>query len=96
MKRTPQISPLLTHAELLYTIGAKARQRRELLGLSRRELAAKSGVSEPTIARFELNGTATLSVMIKLARALNALDSFNSLFSTESYSSLDEFLHATS
>ena len=89
------ITNLMTHGEISRAIGLRIRAHRQFSKLSRQELAAKSGVSVPTIARLELKGVSTLSVIIKLAQALNALDTFNQLFEVSSYSSMDEFLSST-
>jgi len=82
----------LTPGEIALAIGKRARARREELGLSRSELAQKSGVSLPTISRFETKGTATVLVMAKLAHAMDAVDSFERLFSISGFKSLDDFL----
>ncbi len=62
------------------------------MGLSRNDLARRSGVSVPTISRFELHGIITLSAMIKIAQALNCVESFGSLFGTPKYESIEEFI----
>lgn len=91
IQRISPFTSLLTHGEQCVLVGKKARALREQRGLSRRELADKSGVSTATISRFELEGTATLSVMLKVADALGATETFESLFKVQTYASLDEF-----
>ena len=88
------LSDLISHQEQLRIVGAKARALRDQRRLSRGALAEASGVSVPTIARFENHGTATLSVMLKIAVALDALSSFESLFAVSSFDSLEEFERA--
>lgn len=90
------IFEFLTHAEICQEIGRVAKNRRKLSKLSRGELAAKSGVSVPTIARFENSGIATVGVMVKLAWALDATDTLSTLFAAPKYKSMDEFLQSES
>lgn len=86
------ISALLSHAEICKAIGTRARQRRKHLKLSRKELSEKSGVSVPTIGRFETGGVATLGVIVKLARTLGSVDTLERMFGVPKYKSLNEFL----
>ena len=92
MIQNPDPFTLMTHGQILRSIGAAARARRRQLNLSRRELSEKSGVSTATISRFETGGVATVSVMTKLARALESLEDLEGLFHTSRYASLEEFV----
>lgn len=91
---SPQLNNLLSHPEQLRIIGTKARTLREQKKMSRKELSSLSGVSVATIVRFERDGTGTLSVMLKIAGALKALHTFEGLFTTEHFKTLDEFERA--
>ena len=91
IKRVPHLNKLLTHGEQCRVVGARARALRKQRGFSRRELAELSGVSSATISRFENDGTATISIMLKLASSLDALESFSKIFLEETYSSLEDF-----
>jgi transcriptional regulator with XRE-family HTH domain len=55
------------------TLGERVRKRREKLGLSQRELARVSGISQPTISNIERGAQeeVTTAVLRPLARALN-------------------------
>ena len=86
------ITTLMTQSEICKTIGERVRSRRKQLKLSRKALSLKSAVSVPTISRLELKGVTTLGVLVKIAQALGAVDSFDSLFSVSKYGSMREFL----
>lgn len=61
-------------------IAAAARTRRLSADLSRKSLAARAGVPEGTIKRFESTGEIALISLLKLAQALGCLDEFAGLF----------------
>ena len=86
------ITSLMNPGEVSSAIGTRVRAARRAAKMSRKELAIKSGVSVPTIARLELTGTATLMVLIKLAQTLNLVESFDRLFVVSKFNSIDEFL----
>lgn len=88
------IPALMSHKEMCEVVGARVRSCREHFGLSRRELAEKSGVSVPTISRLELDGIATISVLIKLAMALGVTETLNGIFETPGYKTMEEFIKA--
>ena len=89
-------SALMSHKEMCEAIGQKVRNCREFHGLSRRELAEKSGVSEPTIGRLETKGIATISVLIKLATALGVTESLNDIFIVPQYKTMEDYIRAHS
>ena len=61
-------------------IATRAKARRLADNLSRRSLAARSGVPESTIKRFETTGHIALDSLLRLAVVLNGLDEFAALF----------------
>jgi transcriptional regulator with XRE-family HTH domain len=61
-------------------IAQAARARRLGADLSRKSLAARSGVPEGTIKRFEASGEIGVMSLLKLAQALGCLDEFKGLF----------------
>ena len=75
-------------------IGQKVRACREHRRLSRSELSKKSGVSTATISRLELDGTASIAVLIKLAIALGVTDSLDAIFEVPEYQTMEELLKA--
>ena len=82
----------MSHGESMRALGVRVRAKRKSLKLSRKELSEKSGVSVPTISRLELTGVCTISVLIKLAEALGAVESLDSLFQVSEFKSLEEFM----
>ena len=59
-------------AAYLTRLGARARERREALGLTRRQLAANSGLSERYLAQLELGrGNVSILLIRRLAAALD-------------------------
>jgi transcriptional regulator with XRE-family HTH domain len=78
--------------ETLRAIGERARQLRLSQQLRQDELAARAGVGVATVHRFEKTGTASLENVLRIATALRAGASFDKLFESPAYSSLDEAL----
>ena len=59
-------------------------------GWSRGELAERAGISEETVKSFERRAQITLSRLLLIARALDALDDFSPLFAPRPAGSLAE------
>jgi ribosome-binding protein aMBF1 (putative translation factor) len=58
-------------ARIRFELGASVRQRREELGLTQAELAERSGLKQPAVARLEAGGTMpTIPVLERIAEAL--------------------------
>ena len=72
---------LQTPQEVRRDIAARAQARRLLLNMSQKELAERSGVSLGSVKRFETTGEISLTSLLSIALALNALDAFANLFS---------------
>jgi transcriptional regulator with XRE-family HTH domain len=81
-----------TFHETLGRIGERARQLRLIRGMRQDELATRAGVGIATVRRFEKNGTASLQNVLRIATALGAEASFETLFEAPRYASLDEAL----
>lgn len=79
-----------TAAEVQDEIAASARARRLARNLTQDELARRSGVAIATLRRFESGGAASLSTVLAIAEALEALDGFSTLFPLPEAKSLDE------
>jgi len=78
--------------ELAKQIGEKAKAQRLSMNLTRKTLAQRSGVPEPTLRRFESTGLVGFVALLQIADALGCMDDFNSLFSVKPSLTLDEFL----
>lgn len=79
-----------TAAELQDEIAVSARARRLARNLTQEELATRSGVAIATLRRFESGGPASLSTVLAIAEALDALEAFATLFPLPEAKSLDE------
>lgn len=84
---------LETPMDLRETIGYAARQRRIALGLTQAELSQRSGVPLGTLKRFERLGEVSLSSLLALAEAMDALEAFHRLFPLPEARPLDEIEH---
>jgi transcriptional regulator with XRE-family HTH domain len=58
-------------ARIRFELGEAVRLRREELGLTQAELAERTGLKQPAVARFEAGGTMpTIPLLERLAEAL--------------------------
>jgi transcriptional regulator with XRE-family HTH domain len=67
-----------------------ARARRIAGDITQSDLAARSGVSLASLKRFEQTGQISLTSLLRLAMALNALNDFAALFPPLNAHSFDE------
>jgi len=74
------IPALNTAADLREAVRLAAQSRRIALGITQVDLAARSGVPFGTLKRFERLGEISLSALLAIADALDAVDSFHALF----------------
>jgi transcriptional regulator with XRE-family HTH domain len=77
-------------------IATRFRDRRLELNLSRKTLAARSGVTEATLKRFENFHEISLKHLLMLAVVLGASEDFETLFTHKRYESLDEAIRISS
>jgi transcriptional regulator with XRE-family HTH domain len=73
-------------------IGELARDRRLASNLTRKTLAARSGVPESTIRKFETTGAISLLGLLRLADALECMNDFGALFPQKPSVTIDEFV----
>ncbi|HRV90434.1 MAG TPA: helix-turn-helix transcriptional regulator [Prolixibacteraceae bacterium] len=71
-------------------MASRFRERRLELNLSRKTLAARSGVTESTLKRFENSHEISLKHLLMLAVVLGASEDFETLFTHKRYESLDD------
>ncbi|GAA6202847.1 helix-turn-helix domain-containing protein [Aquicoccus sp. SU-CL01552] len=74
------ILDLDTPSDMQDRVRAAARDRRLALGLTQSDLATRSGVPLATLKRFEQKGQVSLTGLLALAGALDALAGFGALF----------------
>lgn len=85
-----------TPVETLNRLVPHVRSMREQAGMSRRELAERTGISESTYRHFEETGQISLERFLRIAEVLGFLSRIDALFSPhapesdESFKSLDE------
>lgn len=75
---------------LIEILASNCRKRRLEKGLSRRHLAAFSGVPEPTIAKFEQSGKISLESFVRICNELGYYDELSRILSTAKYSTVAE------
>ena len=81
---------LNTPEEISLQLAKKVRQRRLAIGWKQQTLAERSGVSLPSLRRFEKTGLISLKSLLKLAFALVHLDDFTELFHTPAANSIKD------
>lgn len=83
---------MISYTEALRELGARARELRLIRGYRQADLARRSGLSLPTVKRFEATGQVSLANALRIATALGAEQSFKTLFQLPKFRSLDEAL----
>ena len=74
---------LKTPDEVLLEIANRAKQKRLSLNLTQSGLADRSGVSLPSLKRFEKTGLISLKSLLDIALVLGCLSDFENLFKTD-------------
>lgn len=80
----------LTPADVERSLAERLRAARRARGWTQAELARRSGVSVPTIARMERSGQGQLSSLTRLCAALGRLQDFDGLLAAAPPATLDE------
>jgi len=73
-------------------IVGRVKKRRLALHLTQAELARRAGMPLPTYRRFEQTAQISLHGLLSVASALDALEDFRSLFTSNTWSTMDEML----
>ena len=82
-----------TPYEIAKNLVEKIKAHRKKLKISQEFLAQKSGVSLGSIKRFETKYGISLQSFIKIAIALNLDSDIENLFTTKTYTSIDEVIN---
>ena len=82
-----------TPNEIAKSLTEKIKQQRKKLKISQEVLAQKSGVSLGSIKRFETKYEISLQSFIKIAIALNLDSDLDNLFTTKTYTSIEEVIN---
>jgi len=83
---------LLTPAELVRAVGARAKDRRLALGLGQAELSERAAVPLSSLRRFERTGRIGLEALARLALALDAGEGVAALFPAPDLRRLEDVL----
>ena len=81
----------LTEQSVVNGIVGRAKKKRKQMKISQRELSQKSGVTYASIRRFESTGEISLTSLLKIAHALDALKDFENLFKGQAITSLKDY-----
>lgn len=86
-----QFVGVLTEQAVVSGIVERVKKKRNQMKLSQKELSQKSGVAYASIRRFETTGEISLSSLLKIAHALDALKDFEGVFKGEVITSLKDY-----
>ena len=81
----------LTEQSVVNGIVERMKRRRKQMKLSQRQLSQKSGVAYSSLRRFETTGEISLSSLLKIAHALDALKDFESIFKGQAITNLKDY-----
>ena len=82
-----------TPNEIAKSLADKIKKHRKKLKISQEVLAQKSGVSLGSIKRFETKYEISLQSFIKIAIALDLDSDLDNLFTTKTYTSINEVIN---
>lgn len=86
-----QFVEALTEQSVVNGIVERMKRRRKQMELSQRQLSQKSGVTYSSLRRFETTGEISLSALLKIAHALDALKDFESIFKGQAITNLKDY-----
>lgn len=86
-----QFVEALTEQSVVNGIVERMKRRRKQMELSQRQLSQKSGVTYSSLRRFETTGEISLSSLLKIAHALDALKDFESIFKGQAITNLKDY-----
>ncbi|MDR2621157.1 MAG: helix-turn-helix domain-containing protein [Dysgonamonadaceae bacterium] len=86
IEKTPDI--------IIQDIAERVKERRLESALTQKELAKRSGIPLPTYRRFERTGEISFRSLVMIGITLGMMEEFLGLFSTKTYSSMDNLLKA--
>ena len=81
----------LTEQSVVNGIVERAKKKRKQMKISQKELSQKSGVTYASIRRFETTGEISLTSLLKIAHALDALKDFEKLLKGKAITSLKDY-----
>ena len=84
--------PFISPQEAAQLVTERVKKRRLAENYSRKTLAERSGVSEPSIKRFETTGEIAFASLLKLAFALDCMQEFGAIFPPKETISIAEIM----
>lgn len=81
-----------TPTQVAMQIAMRVKSRRLELDLTQKGLAERAGIKFATYRRFEQTGEISLTGLLQIGFALNALSDFDVLFSQKQYQSIEDVL----
>jgi transcriptional regulator with XRE-family HTH domain len=78
---------------IIDSIAQRVKERRLEKNFTQKELASRAGLSFGTYRRFETCGEISLRGLVMIALALDMTNDFETIFSTQSYNSINEILN---
>ena len=81
----------LTEQSVINGLVERVKKKRKQMKLSQKRLSQKSGVTYASIRRFETTGDISLSSLLKMAHALDALKDFEGLFKGQTITNLKDY-----
>lgn len=94
LQRIAMITELLTPNQVQLALAERVKKRRLALSLTQAELAKKADIPLSTYRLFEQQGQISLSALIQVAFALNAMQEINTLFASQTWATMDDMLNA--
>ena len=79
---------------IIKDIADRVKARRLESALTQKELARRAGIPLPTYRRFERTGEISFRSLVMIGITLGMMGEFLNLFSTKTYSSIDNLLEA--
>ena len=86
-----QFVGVLTEQSVVNGIVERVKKKRKLMKISQRQLSQKSGVTYASVRRFETTGEISLTSLLKIAHALDALKDFENVFKGQVITNLKDY-----
>ena len=86
-----QFVGVLTEQSVVNGIVERVKKKRKQMKISQRQLSQKSGVTYSSIRRFETTGEISLSSLLMIEHALDALKDFESIFKGQAITSFKDY-----
>ena len=82
-----------SNGEYTLIVAENMKKKRKAMNLTQVELSKRADVSYASLRRFEETGNISLISLISIARVLDSLNEFETLFSKKHYSSIEEVIN---